>query len=706
MPNNFSTKKDKLATEKIILARINPWMEIIDDLTVLVDGAPDPYTIVGMTLPLPNLVEVIVDQYAYTLVDTLTNVEQYTYNSETGELQIQITGSLNDHTSILASFYLFYTSEIGRYISQDPENSNTEERYWEPKIVGNPSFSVTQEDIIDGFLSVGNSNLTIINHEKDFQQYIGDNFFFSKREIVIWQCLDGVNNIRKLFSGYCSSISIDDNLVRFSIDNLYSAFQNVYLPLSTYELSTGNSTDFIFKDEDKDKFIPKLFCLVTKTIHATNSRSTHKLMTASAWQSYYVFSSGLQAINGNYTSTVSTSTNRRWVVCVESVTASDLTEPVVGATTSSVTVNGSTINLTRITVIDANKYRPGDNITINNVKGFFVIEINTGLNYIYVSGPSAITNGHNIYRPSVSVVQVEVGNDEGLIVQAYLIYGTHYTVQSYQDVRYIELVNNFEADFAFAGTQHENGITPDAIITVRAWNHDTINHAAVVSNLIQSAGLTVNGPSITLAGATDMKTNFTLPYWGETTNPTIADVLQRLLSSTFGMLSINEDFEVEYLLLDNPVSNLEVTENEIIEGSLVQDVDYKDIYTTVTFTNDHGEDMYNNRFLRTRFSTVSEASLTNTQAEMQYGVKKIKHINHVLLNMSESKQKILDILSRRRLKVSFKTKGINFESKVGDDLEIISNKLNGTSGSKVIKIMSIEKSASDTTVRGIDLLGI
>jgi len=701
MSNDFSTLKDRQTTSKIILARLKPGRDIAYDLTL------DSGTIHQMTFPFAPLCGIEVNGTTYTKVSGTPSPNQYSYDETTRLLKIELgaaVATFQGTGAIIAYYYLFYTNEVGRYVNEDPEDSTSTMRFWEPRIVGFPSFLISQENVIDGFLSIGNTSLNLFNEDDDFQQYLTDNDSFSRKEIRMWQCLDSTENIQKFFLGICSRLTIGQNRITISTDNLFGKLNDTYSPIESTRNSTYRSANLSFtvRDEDKDKNILKLFCLVSKTVETKSDWRNFGIVLGSLNQGYYLFSQGYLAVNVSYSNSQSITNNRLWAVCIESTASSEYSTTVSGKTSSTV----GALTLTRFTVADANKFRPGDNIKLNGNVGFYVIEIDTDNNYIYVSGDTtSISNGHTVIRPSVSVVQVKAQNDGGVQYWAYLEWITHYTIETNDGIRCIRLVDDFEGTLALTG-EIANGINPDNEIIFRAWNHDSVQHGDVVQDLLESVGITVNSSSITTANATEFECNFTSPFWDSDKNESVQDILSKLLKSTLGYLSINSSFEIEYKLFADPNPSTDITEAEFLFSSLIQEIDYKDIYSSIEFRNPHGESIFNDRSKLARIERIAESAIDTSRAKYLHGIDKTKRIEHIVLDMTNSKTKLAGILSKRRATFDLSTKGINFSSIIGDDFNIVSSKIIGDDGEKEIKIIEIEKKANETKIKGVDLLGI
>lgn len=700
MANEFTSLSNAAASEKITLTRIEIALSIIDYLT-LVSGY-----IYEMIFSYDSLYKIEILGFSLTRVSSSPGTFEYTFNEETRLLVINFGEPIDYYLltkTVIASYYIFLANnERGHYTYQDPMDNTSPMRYWDARMSGNPSFLVDQADIIDGFLSIGSTSVQINNEDNFFQQHLGTDNSLSQREVSIWQCLDSVENIRKLYSGYCSSISISGRVVNIAVDDAFINFNRKYLCLGDIDNSTYRNSPFSASDENKDKSILKLFCLVTRTFEGdrTDNLAAGYLFTPN--QGNINFTEAYQAVNILYTTSRTTSTNRRWAACVETLSSSDKTDIVAGAVDS--TVGG--ITLKRISVPDAKYYRPGCNITINSVVGYYVWEVDFINNYIFVNGNKAlIANGQTIFRPSISVVQVRGADINGRPGYASLQYGTHYTIINVGGVRCIQLANNFEAAFPFTGDL-VNGIFPDNEVTFRAWNHDDLNHAVVLQEIIENAGMAIDATSFADAALEQINCNFTLPNWGQTQAPSIQEAVRSILMSTFSHLSISDNFEISYFLFKAIGATSPITENDMLKGSsLDQEIDYKDICNEVYYANIHGESMYNDRLRFNRYSNTYEPPSINYKARYLHNVIMSKTITHVLTDMGYAKDKIMAVLSNRRATFTMKTKGVNFDSNIGNDFRIESSKAIG-SGLARFKAMTIQKDAAETTIKGVDLLGL
>ncbi len=706
MTNNFSVVKLNAQSQKIILVRMKPRRAVEYSLAL------DSGNVYEMTFPYDSVCGVTVNGTALTeVVGTPANATQYSFDKTTKLLQIYLASALVDYqtinTAIMVDYYLYYTNETGRIFYSDPEDDTSDEVFYEPRIKNDPAFSVSQDNIINGILSVSNLSLILKNQDNDFQQYLTDYDSFSRCEFKSWHCLNTLTNIQKLFFGSVVSISLSSLEVSLSVDNLFGLFENTYISNGTLKASTYENTNFTVSNENRKKFILKLYGRVSQSGQSKVldfESGEYVPWGLSEIQQYYRFDKIHEAVNVSYNTTVSKTNNRRWACCIDSQASSDLSETVSGKTT--VAFGG--VNLYRVNVADASLYLPGDNVILDMAgtpKANSVVSRDTGNNRIFLNN-SNFSNGDTIFRPSISFVQWRVtGPDQG---RFSLVYLEDYTIDVVDGVRCILFTDNFEDNYILAATDQVNGILPDDIVEFRAWNNDDLNHSIVLQEVVESLGLTINQDSFDDAALEDIETNFTLPYWGSDDMPSVREVIQNLMASTFGYISINNDFEIEYHLLGRPSPTESITENEFIKGSLRQEIDYRDIYTNLEFTNVHELSVFNDPRLTGRVTISERQEYFYDRGRFYHNLNKSKSLKYVIKDIYNTGMGhiISFALGNRKLTITLDTKGFNFESIVGDDYSIESSKIVGDDGVKDIKILSIDKTPTQTTISGIDLLGL
>ena len=692
----FASLTSENATKKIFLIRMKPGRSIMNDLTPV---AGNTYT---YTMPADILAEVKVNGSLYAEVGSNPIASQYSYDSSTRLLTITLHTTLANIQSggnIIAYYYLFYSNEANIYTYSDPQDSNTEVTYWEPRLVGLPSFEETQEDIVDGFLSVGNTVFAINNHDNDFQQYLTPDDSFSKKQITMWHCLDETQYVDLFYLGYVSSITLTD-IVSISVDNVFSAFnETLYSYENNYSSSTFNTDVYPnLHPNAAGRPIYRLFCRSTRTTDHWVTGNRNMIPDAGSLQVYFSLDESFIASN-TIMGAQTTTTNRQWGTYIAPSISSSLTLTAAGCSALSAVV-------TQMTVPDSSYFNPGDNLTRNGTYGYWVRHI-VNSTTIQVAGPANFANGDTLFRPDIAFVQIDDPTNENTCY--ILVYNRDYTLStSGTNVRTIVLVNNFEANFG-GSPLAALSLWPEATVKYRGYNSDPINHSVVIRAILDSIDVDYSASAFTDAEAVEINTNFTIPYYGETGFTNASVYLQDILTSTFGHLHTTSPspslYDLGYKLFDTLAPTEVITNNEIIKDSLVQKIDYKDIVTTYLYKSKQGSYLYgiDNTTGVVYLDYRSESSTRNTSAEYLHERKKQKTITYVTENMTDARTRIESVLSNRRLTIEFTTKGINFMSQLGDQFEVQESSLVGDSGVVNINILGLRKSAEQTIISGIDL---
>ena len=176
-------------------------------------------------------------------------------------------------------------------------------------------------------------------------------------------------------------------------------------------------------------------------------------------------------------------------------------------------------------------------------------------------------------------------------------------------------------------------------------------------------------------------------------------------------MNVNSDFEIRYDLIDDITSVSSITESDIIKETLSYEIVYSDIYNRIDFK--HNKDIltqltngniYTAFPDRNFFSYLENDTILDEELSVLHGVYKTKQIDLFLEDVSSFKTRFINILKNRKMRIAFETKGINFQSKLGDNFNLNHSRiLNGT---RPIKIFGLRKSAFKTEITAFDLLGI
>lgn len=668
MANNFSTIKSKSASEKFNLIRIEPARAVHGSLAL---SSGTTYTV---TFAFKELSKVEVNGTLYTKVSGVPNATEYSFNETTRLLTINLGATLTTQI-VVVYYFILYTRFKDRITYEDPEDNTTTPRRWKARISQSPTFNFNLSDITKGFLSFGASSINISNEDNDFQQYLTANDSFSKKKITIWLCLDNTENVKLVYRGFVNRITVSKKVTIEYFDE-FSKLSDIFYSNSTLLNSTYNTTRFAnLLPSHENRPIRKLYSEVSyyKVVNQTvGSTSLFKLDHERL----------LEASCINFSNTISTTTNREWGTVLYVGDGGHQTD----------TVQSTDHAATDYSVIEyssGKKFRIGDTLKINT-HYVQVYEVDTDANTFKCTKNASLATSDTITRAGISSVIIKQGED---VFYAYYDrdYSITYTPNT-NDIIKITFVNNFEATLSCAT------LDPNAHqVRFRAWSDTSgdYNHGSVVSDILTEAGFDVNASSITTANSDlTATTNFYNPPIGSTSFSSYQTILEKILSSTFGYLSLNNDLEIKYGVFKTLSATNTISDREILLNTFKAVVDYNDVISSIIPENDHD-------IIETDYTN---ASLEDNTALYLHGTKSIKTYNHVLDGTGRM-QKILDVLSERSVQYSMTVK-TEPDVIIGDLFTLSRDNLLGDETSDVIIVLGIDKKAEEVNLKTTDLLGI
>jgi len=668
MANNFNTVKMAAASEKFNLVRMEPARAIEDDLT-LVSG-----TTYQATFQFAHVFKIAVNGQAYTLVAGAPASGQFSFDEITKLIRINLGAALTTQI-VVVFYYLFFTKAKARTTHQTPTDTATARKVWLPRLAEDFSVSFNLKDVTEGFLSFGASSLVLNNEDGDFEKHVGDNDSFSNKRITIWLGLDNVENVQLAYRGFINRLSVTRKVTIEFFDE-FSIFTKSYFSNFSYLRSSYTSTFFPgLQPSEENKPIYRLFAEVSyyKVINDGLAAglfriSTERLLLASCI---------------SFSTTISTTTNRDW--------GTVLAEGDSGAQLDSVQAVGQADpNFTLITYTAGKKFRIGDTLRLSPGITVRVYYVDTALNQLKVTKEITIAVSDPLTRDGLSAIVIKQNNLE---------YYCHwdrdfvtFSVGQINNIVKVSFVNNFEATVGMP-----TPLNPESDkVYFRAWcdTGKDLRHGSVVKTILEEAGLTVNAASIAAANTVDLKTNFYVPTVGEGDFKPYTDVLQNILKSTFGYLSLNNNLEFEYSLFNTPTDTNVVTDRQILLSTFAQQIEYNDLRDSIVPSNLH--DIIELGFVNAGIEVPRTTYLHEINTQKTY--------DHVLSSSSRMEQ-VLSYLSNRKATYSFTTK-TNPDVIIGDNFKIERTPLVGAVLSRNITVVAVSKSATETQITGTDLLGI
>lgn len=594
-----------------------------------------------------------------------------------------------------------YTSDDD-YWAYNPYKRNT---LYENRLINNPSFTISQEDLIDRVFSIPNTSIQLDNTDNFIATHLVDRSSFHKNEVSIWRCLDSIDNIQFAYSGYCTDVQVG-RVVTFSFDSAFTVLNDTYYPHSDNLVNRFNTTAYPNLNLEYDGVpVTKMFCPVSKT-HVVINKCP--ITSPLVLQPFHSIAEGHRLINISYAPDVA-GYNLDWVACFASDTSSELSENITVVSSYDGTGVESPFRYAVITVADKNRYRPGDQLYYTNGSGEWPLGFVRCIDTNSVS--QTITLGIPLSAPVLGQVISTVTSIRRVAIPQITVKDgeNYYNLRYIADYSFTTNVNS-HYQITFSSSIPSGDIKADSEIFYRCYNHDDLNHGTVLSQIIEEGtNLFTDDSSITTANATSVIANFSVPFFGSNEFPKVRDIVERLLISTFGYLTIDSHNLIHYKLIQSLSPTLTVTDNEIIKGSIKQEIKYSDICNDITLTNNHGEYIVSFAAQSSMSGSLKDTRkfkvTTNPGDYYLYKQKNAKEIEIAVVNPANSQSIIANVITKRRNTIEFKTKGINFLSRLGDDITIESQYLIGSS-TNIYKIMSITQAADETTIRAIDLYGI
>lgn len=678
---SYSSIKTNQTSQKFIMARIEPARFVNDDLSL------DSGTTYTMTFPF--VISKVVEQgVELTEVSSSPSTGEYSFNESTGLLTVNLNSAVSSSNAVIVYYYLFYTIEKFRTIGVDPESPTTDLKDWEPKIQSSPLIRQTIKNIVDGQLTISSSNLSIINDNGDFNQYLTVNDSFYNKKIKIWHCLEDISNIQKIFEGVITGVTVKRTIVNISVKDNLDLLSNK---------ATMGDTEIYYNDDDFTKVQPGFIGNPVRYYFGSVSRyDTIPETVTNLTDAQRLDPDKMdEAVCTDYTTDITTSNNREWTIGrVGSNGTTDFSF-------SPSSVDNTDANFTRLDTDAATvaKIHIGDTFEITGSGTYRerVYYVDRSNYYVYITKQASVIATDTVQTndcPSLVIADLS-GN------YYYPLYGRDYTAATSttsggNKLITVTFTNNFEANHAGLTTL-DPGINK-VYFKIKP-NSSYQNQATVLKEMLDQAGLTTNSSSFTTAGTTlNVNAAFSIPLYDETDYSQYYKYVQKICQSTLGYIYLNNSFEITYELLSTISASTDITDTEIIANSSYYKIDYNDIVTQFVAYNPH----YNS----SEFVDVSSQTDSSNKARYLHDVINTDRFQHVLENFTSKITDHINLRSERDITYSFQSKGINFDSTIGDEFDLTSNDLAGQVSSVGIKIVEINKGNTDTRILAKDFYNI
>lgn len=686
---SIASEKIKAASERFLLVRINPARYILP-----VFNSPLYEITLSVTL---NKIERNGVELTKVTSTPGSNDEWY-QDESTGLVQVKLAGAPNDTTNVLiAYYYLFYTGTIFRAISEDPEDTMTTIRDWQPLISNYPTIIQSFDNILQGVFSLSDTTIKLINPNGELQNYLGDNDTFYNKEVEIWLCINTVDNIEKIFFGTIKSIAFTQNTVNLRCTDSFNHLKAT--------ASMGDTNDEIYYSKSG---FPDI-----------NPREIDKpcpyvIGRYSYWSSLYYGdtpATGIKAFHfdeGHKAACISTSrpltlgNNRNWGACRQKDVAQ--TQTFSGIQGALDVAGGYTFlflnPFTNIQIGDTIKYT-----TSGTDYYAHILYLGTFFHASFTFNAIVATGAGTLFTTStltpLKSFAIRIKNDvTGTSTAPY--YGRDYIIDESAITSGgnifmgINFLNNFESNFSLAT------LDPDQDhVFFRTSNDSPQTHGVFLKDVLDIVGTPTDAASFTAADS-DLPVNvaFSIPNFDEQDYKTYLKYCQDVLGSTLGYLKINSSFEIEYNLISAPTST-EIRNSALtLQGGTQASVDYQDIITQIIAYNPH-----NSSDWITSFTPSPSETRDDPKARWLQGFVNVDRFRHCLETITARIDSHIGIKSKRTATYTFETATQDIDSSLGDDLQLENKIVLGTSKIQDVKIITIQKSPGKVTIEASDLKG-
>jgi hypothetical protein len=691
----FATAKLNQSSKKGFLVRIEPARYVNDDLSA---GGGGDYTVTLSGFVVSRVLE---SGTELTEVSGSPANGEYSFNETTGVLTIDPTNAPSGTNPIVVYHYLFFTNEIYRRWYEDPDDTGTAIREWQPRLQGDIATDQSVKNVLAGVFSLRQINISVINADSYIQPYLGSDDSFYKKSCKVWMFIDEISNKQKIYEGIINNISFTKNMFRMNVEDIFSVLDKPAYMGDTYTdvYMTKDQWPSMLAD-DEGLPIPFMLCNVSRYKTITDTYG-FKVDGASLYRAY------ISAFNA----TISTTNNREWVTC----RSPDQNAPSTAKFVTALVIDNTNPNYTVVDVSTADiaHLQITDNILVRESSIDYyhrIIDIDryplSGNPSFTITKQAGITTAASFERPVISTVVVDDGT-----AQYICLYNRDYTVSAFftsgSNTYYrIIFTNNFEANHAglTALDPSLHTVTYKASPSdIKTSEFPSLAGRKVIQKMLNIIGITTKDS--TFQDISTEQCAFSIPKYNEFDYGNYYSYIADILKSLFGFVFLSKNFEAEFGSFGvAPGSTTELNDDNVLEDTFNCKIEYKDIVNTITFKNEH----YIAENLATASALNPSPNPTKTQDKSKYlhDYDKATVYEHVLENMSTSNlgENISKILRNRKAIYSVTTKTFNLDTEIGDSFKLVNDWLLGGSADVSAKTLRTRQGMDNSLLEMSDLI--
>lgn len=716
---SFSTEKDKQSSTRFMLARLTPARYVGD---VLASAGGGIYT---MTWSQP-IARVERNGVALTkTTGTPGSNDNWSLDETTGSFQIKLAGAPTSTTNVVVVFYyLFYTSGSGLYTYENPDDSTTTERFWQPRLLDLPSVTSSVKNAIFGVFSVADSTLKIANTDYAFQAFLTKNDSFNDADVSIWLCITDVTNRSKIFAGKAKALSFTSKDVSITIYDAFARLKQTAYFSDTADEAIFQKSATSFPNMDSRKHGQPCRLIVGKHSRwKTRPSAPDYVSSFEALDPDYLF----EAVCTNYSASISTSTNRSWGLC--RTTSDGIRTPAqwpVPSSVSTSSIGGSycvtfalvyanaTFATMDVVIGDlVNFSQAAKTSTYGRVVMFTVFGGNVTI-YVQLSVATSPAYTTAVTITSVPAVSIVIQDTSGnLWFPRYSLDFTVAATTTSGGNKYyaITFVNSFEVNTPHTfssggGASYDDGSliglpildpTKHRVFFRIRPDVTSASHGTVLKNLCAAAGITPTAATFAAADvAFAANVLMSVPFFDQTEYGEAIAYAQAICESTLGYLYLDSSNQAAYKLLAAPGAG--TSKDDAGLTAFAVKVEYGDIITQVVAYNNHD-------YADVSSVASSATSSESTYARYLYGIQRVTQLVHVLDTIAARLPDHLLVRARPMVTYQLSTPTADLDTQISDDLTLSTRLLLGGGATQNVKVVSVTKGIKQASVEAIDLVG-
>lgn len=626
--------------------------------------------------------------------------------------------------------------------------SGLQSTIWLPYILKYPEWSQSARNITEGVFTIASTSLQVISDDRWIQNRLSTVDSWYRTSVYVWLCIDTLENNRLVFNGEVSSLSIKNNIVTFDIADAFQALNKTATfgtQAQAFSIDGGAYSATVYP-ADQNKPIPLIIGKTSPMNIAPGYRISEAYGTPAAVDMYHP-TGGLKCVP--ITNNIGTATSLDYLVGrmvgtdFKYITFGTITRAYEHYITKTVYADA----------VDCLVYVKLLYLHCSAFDGEIGDFIPVGSEEYYVCAKAAFSHAGNDYNVALSsntyffdnstptsgaVVVASLGLSDG-VIPSIGVWIEGDTPASYQiaDVplglvprfaipkysgRSVSFSPSLGTSYTLGGqsithvyltiTSTDISATEDPDLPgkfefrCRFSPGTELTHSEAMEFVCKSAGLTVDATTFSAAD-TDLVANVVMASPSVDSNGygKYLDLTQSIAKSTLGLLTVNEDREVEYTIIPDPDGETSIgTRNTVnmLEGDSSARVDYQDIYSEYIFDNPQ----YRGLEALNPSGPGPATIVTVNKAKYLHKSDRAKTIVHVLEDVTNRKSDIAAYLSEPNIEYSFSTSSEDLNSNIGDVVTIENNMIADSTTTKKVMIVAIDATGSKTQIKTNELRGL